>query len=50
MFTIFSELQVARNADNHPAFFAVYNMETAEIISFYQVSVILILLLIFLHL
>ncbi|CAI9783415.1 unnamed protein product [Fraxinus pennsylvanica] len=29
---------VARNADNHPAFFAVYNMETAEIISFYQNS------------
>ncbi|KAK6126679.1 hypothetical protein DH2020_039574 [Rehmannia glutinosa] len=29
---------VARNTDNHPAFFAVYNMETTEIISFYQNS------------
>lgn len=31
------DLQVARNTDNHPAFFAVYNMETTEIIAFYQV-------------
>ncbi|XP_020549469.1 light-mediated development protein DET1 isoform X2 [Sesamum indicum] len=30
--------KVARNTDNHPAFFAVYNMETTEIISFYQNS------------
>ncbi|KAL8036075.1 hypothetical protein ABFS82_12G133000 [Erythranthe guttata] len=29
---------VGRNTDNHPAFFAVYNMETTEIISFYQNS------------
>ncbi|EPS59849.1 deetiolated 1-like protein, partial [Genlisea aurea] len=29
---------VARNTENHPAFFAVYNMETTEIISFYQNS------------
>ncbi|KAL6519245.1 acid phosphatase det1 [Orobanche gracilis] len=29
---------VARNTDNHPAFFAVYNMETTEIISFHQSS------------
>lgn len=29
---------VARNTDNHPAFFAVYNMVTTEIISFYQNS------------
>ncbi|PWA41427.1 light-mediated development protein DET1 [Artemisia annua] len=29
-------LQVSRNADNHPAFFAVYNMESTEIIAFYQ--------------
>ncbi|KAG8373883.1 hypothetical protein BUALT_Bualt11G0071600 [Buddleja alternifolia] len=29
---------VARNTDSHPAFFAVYNMETTEIISFYQNS------------
>ncbi|KAL3625245.1 acid phosphatase det1 [Castilleja foliolosa] len=29
---------VARNADTHPAFFAVYNMETTEIVSFYQSS------------
>jgi de-etiolated-1 len=29
---------VSRNADNHPAFFAVYNMETTEIIAFYQIS------------
>ncbi|CAK9141834.1 unnamed protein product [Ilex paraguariensis] len=29
---------VSRNADNHPAFFAVYNMETTEIIAFYQNS------------
>lgn len=32
-------LQVSRNADNHPAFFAVYNMESTEIIAFYQVYV-----------
>lgn len=31
---------MGRNSDNHPAFFAVYNMETTEIISFYQVSLI----------
>ncbi|KAI5659065.1 hypothetical protein M9H77_27858 [Catharanthus roseus] len=31
-------LQVSRNADNHPAFFAVYNMESTEIIAFYQNS------------
>lgn len=29
--------QVSRNADQHPAFFAVYNMETTEIAAFYQV-------------
>ncbi|GFP82150.1 light-mediated development protein det1 [Phtheirospermum japonicum] len=29
---------VARNADTHPAFFAVYNMETTEIVSFHQSS------------
>lgn len=29
---------VSRNADNQPAFFAVYNMETTEIIAFYQIS------------
>ncbi|XP_027068258.1 light-mediated development protein DET1-like [Coffea arabica] len=29
---------VSRNADNHPAFFAVYNMETTEITAFYQNS------------
>ncbi|KAG9446436.1 hypothetical protein H6P81_012564 [Aristolochia fimbriata] len=29
---------VSRNADHHPAFFAVYNMETTEIIAFYQNS------------
>ncbi|CAI9285454.1 unnamed protein product [Lactuca saligna] len=29
---------VSRNADNHPAFFAVYNMESTEIIAFYQMS------------
>ncbi|XP_073033687.1 light-mediated development protein DET1 isoform X2 [Primulina eburnea] len=29
---------VARNAENHPAFFAVYNMETTEIVAFYQNS------------
>lgn len=31
------QLQVSRNADQHPAFFAVYNMETTDIIAFYQV-------------
>lgn len=30
---------VSRNADNHPAFLAVYNMETTEVIAFYQNSV-----------
>ncbi|KAI3803175.1 hypothetical protein L1987_31324 [Smallanthus sonchifolius] len=29
---------VSRNTDNHPAFFAVYNMESTEIIAFYQMS------------
>lgn len=29
--------QVSRNADSHPAFFAMYNMETTEIVAFYQV-------------
>ncbi|KAL3533160.1 hypothetical protein ACH5RR_006681 [Cinchona calisaya] len=29
---------VSRNADNQPAFFAVYNMETTEIVAFYQNS------------
>nr|GME08749.1 light-mediated development protein DET1 isoform X1 [Ipomoea batatas] len=29
---------MSRNADNHPAFFAVYNMETTEIVAFYQNS------------
>eukprot|EP00262_Sarcandra_glabra_P018669 TRINITY_DN6786_c0_g1_i1.p1 TRINITY_DN6786_c0_g1~~TRINITY_DN6786_c0_g1_i1.p1 ORF type:complete len:526 (+),score=63.60 TRINITY_DN6786_c0_g1_i1:181-1758(+) len=29
---------VSRNTDQHPAFFAVYNMETTEIIAFYQNS------------
>ncbi|XP_076955857.1 light-mediated development protein DET1-like [Bidens hawaiensis] len=29
---------VSRNADSHPAFFAVYNMESTEIIAFYQMS------------
>ncbi|KAM7280665.1 hypothetical protein ACFE04_007799 [Oxalis oulophora] len=32
------ELQVSRNADHHPSFFAIYNMETTEIITFYQNS------------
>ncbi|KAK1273764.1 Light-mediated development protein DET1 [Acorus gramineus] len=27
---------VSRNTDQHPAFFAVYNMETTEVIAFYQ--------------
>lgn len=27
---------LSRSADNHPAFFAVYNMETTEIVAFYQ--------------
>ncbi|KAK6921516.1 De-etiolated protein 1, Det1 [Dillenia turbinata] len=31
-------LQASRNTDHHPAFFAVYNMETTDIISFYQNS------------
>ncbi|OVA00015.1 De-etiolated protein 1 [Macleaya cordata] len=29
---------VSRNTDHHPAFFAVYNMETTEFIAFYQNS------------
>ncbi|CAI9098967.1 OLC1v1035707C3 [Oldenlandia corymbosa var. corymbosa] len=29
---------VSRNADSHPAFFAVYNMETTDIVAFYQNS------------
>ncbi|XP_010246313.1 PREDICTED: light-mediated development protein DET1 isoform X2 [Nelumbo nucifera] len=29
---------VSRNTDHHPAFFAVYNMETTEVIAFYQNS------------
>lgn len=29
---------VARNTENHPAFFAVYNMETTEIVAFFQNS------------
>ncbi|KAJ4706363.1 Light-mediated development protein DET1 [Melia azedarach] len=29
---------VSRNVDNHPAFFAVYNMETTEVVAFYQNS------------
>ncbi|KAF5452832.1 hypothetical protein F2P56_027795 [Juglans regia] len=29
---------VSRNADQHPAFLAVYNMETTEIVAFYQNS------------
>ncbi|XVE49666.1 hypothetical protein DITRI_Ditri01bG0099700 [Diplodiscus trichospermus] len=28
--------KVSRNTDQHPAFFAVYNMETTEIVAFYQ--------------
>ncbi|KAK1305287.1 Light-mediated development protein DET1 [Acorus calamus] len=28
--------KVSRNTDQHPAFFAVYNMETTEVIAFYQ--------------
>lgn len=31
-------IQVSRSADQHPAFFAVYNMETTEFVAFYQVS------------
>ncbi|KAG9160401.1 hypothetical protein Leryth_008805 [Lithospermum erythrorhizon] len=30
--------KVSRTAENHPAFFAIYNMETTEIVSFYQNS------------
>lgn len=30
-------LQVSRSADHHPSFFAVYNMDTTEIVAFYQV-------------
>ncbi|XP_019250409.1 PREDICTED: light-mediated development protein DET1 isoform X5 [Nicotiana attenuata] len=29
---------VSRNADSHPSFFAVYNMETTDIVAFYQNS------------
>lgn len=29
---------VSRNADHHPAFFVVYNMETTEVVAFYQNS------------
>ncbi|PNY08370.1 light-mediated development protein DET1 [Trifolium pratense] len=29
---------VSRNADHHPAFVAIYNMDTTEIVSFYQNS------------
>ncbi|CAH9102348.1 unnamed protein product [Cuscuta europaea] len=29
---------MSRNVDNHPSFFAVYNMETTEIVAFYQNS------------
>ncbi|KNA17433.1 hypothetical protein SOVF_080020, partial [Spinacia oleracea] len=29
---------VSRNADHHPAFFAIYNMEAAEFVAFYQNS------------
>ncbi|KAK3225896.1 hypothetical protein Dsin_005758 [Dipteronia sinensis] len=29
---------VSRNADQHPAFFAVYNMETTEVVAYYQNS------------
>lgn len=29
---------VSRNAEHHPAFFTVYNMETTEIVAFYQNS------------
>ncbi|VFQ61625.1 unnamed protein product [Cuscuta campestris] len=32
------DVGISRNADNHPAFFAVYNMETTEIVAFYQNS------------
>lgn len=35
--------QVSRNADHHPAFVAVYNMDTTEIVSFYQVHLFFIL-------
>lgn len=35
--------QVSRNADHHPAFVAVYNMDTTEIVSFYQVRLFFIL-------
>ncbi|KAJ6885172.1 light-mediated development protein DET1-like [Populus alba x Populus x berolinensis] len=31
-------LQVSRSADHHASFFAVYNMETTEIVAFYQNS------------
>jgi de-etiolated-1 len=39
--------QVSRNADHHPAFVAVYNMATTEIVSFYQVNLFFILCFIF---
>lgn len=40
--------QVSRNADHHPAFVAVYNMDTTEIVSFYQVNLFFIACFIFL--
>lgn len=40
--------QVSRNADHHPAFVAVYNMDTTEIVSFYQVNLFFIPYFIFL--
>lgn len=39
--------QVSRNADHHPAFVAVYNMDTTEIVSFYQVNLLFTLYFIF---
>lgn len=32
-------LKIFRNVDHHPAFVVVYNMDTTEIVSFYQVNV-----------
>ncbi|XP_049410294.1 light-mediated development protein DET1 isoform X2 [Solanum stenotomum] len=32
------QTMVSRNADSHPSFFAVYNMESTEIVAFYQNS------------
>ncbi|KAE9462834.1 hypothetical protein C3L33_05255, partial [Rhododendron williamsianum] len=34
----FDLIWMSRSADHHPAFFAVYNMETTEVIAFYQNS------------